>query len=176
MSQNDVSDQPEKELDFLKPALVAGAVLAVVSTFFGTIGAFSQALNIVNVFCCIWISGSGALATHLLNKQRPGTLKYGDGAIVGAFAGVFAAVISTILGIPLRLMMSAQLQQAADQFKEQSAQMPPGFRDFFLQLMEPGINMTVILIGLIMGLILNTIFTTAGGALMVAILNRQKTE
>jgi hypothetical protein len=172
-SREDSEDMPKKELDFLKPALVGGAVLAIPTSITAFIGAAAN-LPILNITCCLWLLAGGAVAVYLLNTQRPGTLTYGDGALVGLFSGIFAAILSTVIGIPLRLLQTEQLQQATEQLNQ--AQMPPGMKDFMLQLMTPGINVTVILIGLVTGLILNSIFATGAGALTVAILNRKKTD
>lgn len=166
---------PQKELDFLKPALIGGGALAIMTSLVAFISS-AIGVPILNLTCCLWLLGGGALSTYLLNKQRPGTLKYGDGALVGLFGGIFAAIIGTVIGIPLRLLQTAQLEEAARQFQQQSQQMPAGFRDFFLQLMQPGINITVILIGLVSGLIIDSIFMTAAGALTVALLNRKKND
>src|SRR5436190_9194863 len=168
-------DMPKKELDFLKPALAGGASLAIMTSLVAFISS-AISVPILNLTCCLWLLGGGAIATYLLDKQRPGTLTYGDGALVGLFGGIFAAILGTVIGIPLRLLQTAQLEQAAQQFEKQSQQMPPGLRDFIMQLMTPGINMTVILIGLVSGLILNSILMTGAGALAVAILNRKKTD
>jgi len=176
MSQsNESEDTPKKELDFLKPALAGGAVTSILTSLF-TLVSTKAKLPALQITCCLWLLGGGALATYLLNKQRPGRLTYGDGALVGLFSGVFAAILGTLLGIPIRLLIAPELQEAVDQFQQQSAQMPPGMRDMILPLMEPGINMTVLLIGLVLGLIVNSIFMTAAGALTVALLNRKKND
>ena len=166
--------QPQKELDFLKPALAGGAALGVVSSLVGMASALHPLLGLMNLGCCLWLAGGGGLAAFLLNKQRPGSLKYGDGAIVGAFSALFGAVVSTIIGIPLRLMRTADLERVSDQVRQ--AQLPPGMKDFFLQMTAPGISIPLLLIGFIFAVILYGIFATAGGALTVAILNRKKTD
>src|SRR6185436_1872391 len=76
VSRDDTGDKPQKELDFLKPALAGGAVLSVMTSLVAFI---SGAINvpILNLTCCLWLLGGGAIATYLLDKQRPGTLKYG---------------------------------------------------------------------------------------------------
>lgn len=173
--RNESADAPRKELDFLKPALAGGSAMSVVTSLVALISSKTNH-PLLNITCCLWLLGGGALAVYLLDKQRPGGLTYGDGALVGLFSGVFAAILGTLIGIPLRLMQTEELQRAADQFQQQSAQMPPGVRDALLQLMTPGINLTVILIGLVFGLIINSIFMTGAGALMVAIVNRKKTD
>ncbi len=167
-------DVPQQELDFLKPALLGGAALGGFSSLVSLLSALSPRLGLINIVCCLWLLGGGALAAFLLNKQRPGGLKYGDGAIVGAFAGVFGAIVATIFSIPLRLMQTAQLAQAAEQIRQ--SPMPPAAKDFILQMLAPGIHIPLLLFGLIFAGILYAVFGTAGGALSVAILNRQKTD
>jgi hypothetical protein len=166
--------QPQGELDFLKPAMIGGAALGITASVVAALQALVPATGILGACCCLWICGAGAYATVLLNKQRPGTLKYGDGALVGAFTGVFGAVISTIIGIPMRLLMTKQLEEASEQLRQ--AQLPPGLKEFFLQMTAPGINLTFLMIALVMGIVLNAIFASVGGTLTVAILNRKKTE
>jgi hypothetical protein len=169
MSQHE-NDTPQRELNFLTPALAAGAALGLISSLMALLS--SVGLGILQVGCCLWLLGCPILGAYLLNKQRPGTLNYGDGALVGVLTGVFGTLISTVLGIPIRLMMTAQLQQASEQI--QNSQMPPAIKEFVLQMTAPGINVTVLLVGLVIGLILNSIFGAAGGSLGVAILNRKK--
>ena len=171
--RNDFEDMPKKELDFLKPALAGGAALATMSSLVALLSS-AASIPLLNATCCLWLLGGGAIASYLLNKQRPGQLTYGDGAIVGLFSGIFAAILGTLLGIPLRLLQTAQLEQAAAQI--QQSPMAPGMKEFILQLMTPGINLTVIVIGLVSGLLINSIFVTGAGALTVAILNRKKTD
>jgi hypothetical protein len=158
--------QPQKDLDFLKPALIGGSLLGLLSAI--------PILQYGNCLCCMWILGGGALATFLLDKQRPGTLKYGDGAIAGAFSGIVGAVVSTLIGIPMRYLQRAQLEQAREQLSQ--AEMPPAIKEFLLSMMEPGFDLSMLLIGLVTGAVLYSIFATVGGILMVAILNRKKTD
>jgi len=168
------AEGPQKELDFLKPALAGGAALGVTGSVIALISSLAPILGLLNITCCLWVPGGGAFGAYLLNKQRPGTLKYGDGAIVGAISGVFGAVVSTILGIPLRLMQTARLEQASEQIRQ--SQMPPGMKDFILQMTAPGINITVLLIGFCFAAVLYAIVATAGGSLAVAVINRKKID
>ena len=71
-------------------------------------------------------------------------------------------------------MMTSQLEQASEQIRQQP--LPPALKEILLQLTAPGINMTVILIGLVMGIVLNAIFAAVGGSLTVAIMNRKKND
>jgi hypothetical protein len=174
MSQRE-DDTPQRELNFLTPALIGGVTLGLISSVMGSLSLISQVLGLVNVACCLWLLGCPILAAYQLNKQRPGTLTYGDGALVGVLTGVFGALISTVLGIPIRILATPQLQAAADQMRN-NPQMPQQWKEMLLPLMQPGINMTVILIGLVLSLIFNAIFGAGGGSIGVAILNRKKTD
>ena len=172
---NEYDDMPKKELDFLKPALAGGAFMSILTSLCSLVSTKAK-LPALQITCCLWLVGGGALAAYLLNKQRPGGLTYGDGALAGLFSGIFAAILGAVLGIPVRMLIAPELQEAADQFQQQSAQMPPAMRDFVLQQLAPGISLTGLLIGLVFGLVLYSIFMTAAGALTVAILNRKKTD
>jgi hypothetical protein len=163
---NTVELQRQRDLDFLKPALIGGSLLGLLSTV--------PIVQYGNCVCCMWILGGGALAAFLLDKQRPGTLTYGDGAIVGAFSGVFGAIVSTVVSIPLKYLQSAQLEQAREQLSQ--AEMPPALKEFLLRMMEPGLDVSFLLIGFVLGAVMFSIFATLGGILTVAILNRKKTE
>lgn len=162
--------QPKKELDFLKPALAGGALLGVLSAL-----PYIRGLNVV---CCLWVLAGGALATVLLNKQRPGGLSYGDGAMVGVFTGVMGAIIGAIVSIPVRLLENTAARFA--EVEEGMSRLPPGFPPFMknmiLDAARPGINLSLLLVGLVIGIVINSIFATAGGAITVAILNRKKAD
>src|SRR5215510_4771252 len=78
--------QPERELDFFKPAITGGLLLGVLSSI--------PLLSALNFLCCLWVQAGGGLATYLLDKQRPGRLKYSDGAFVGVFSGLIGAFVA----------------------------------------------------------------------------------
>lgn len=174
MSQSE--DMPQRELNFLTPAAIGGVTLGVISAVMG--GLSYLGLGILQIGCCLWLLGCPILAVSQLNKQRPGGLTYGDGTLVGVLTGVFGSLISAILGIPIRILMEPQIAKLRDQFlsQTQNQQMPPALRDMVLETMQPGINVTFLLVGLVLGLILCAIFGAAGGALGVAIFNRGKND
>ena len=174
MSQsNEYEDMPKKDLDFLKPALVGGAILSVLTSLVAFISG-AIGVPLLNATCCLWVIGGAFVAVYLLNQQRPGTLTYGDGAIVGLFTGIASALISTVIGIPLRFLQAEQLRQASEQIEQ--SPMAPAIKNLLLQMMAPGFNSPALLFGLVSGLIINSILMAGLGTLMVAILNRKKTD
>jgi hypothetical protein len=165
-TENRISDTgaPKTELDFLKPALMGGAALGLLSGI--------PVVNFVNCFCCIWVLAGGGLASWQLNKQRPGTLTYGDGALVGGLSGLIGAIVATAIGIPFMLLMTPE--RMVGMIERFVPNLPPQARQ---QLLE-GFQLTVsgVLIQVLMNVVLFGVFALVGGILTVAILNRKKTE
>jgi hypothetical protein len=161
--------EPQKELDFLKPAAAGGLALGLLSSI--------PILQYGNCLCCMWILGGGGLAAYLLNQQRPGGLTYGDGAFGGIISGVIGAIVSTLVSIPVRMMMADQLAQARTQMEEvfnQTPNFPPFMRNLFEQMLSPEITIGALLFGFIIAALMYGLFAMIGGILMVAILNRKK--
>jgi len=67
------------------PALVGGVVAGILS-----------GIPYVNVCCCLFFIGGGAIAAWML-IGKIGKIELEDGAIVGAISGVIAGVIASIL-------------------------------------------------------------------------------
>jgi hypothetical protein len=163
-SDTRVPGATQTDLDFLKPALMGGAALGLLSGI--------PIVNFVNCFCCIWVLAGGGLASWQLDKQRPGSLTYGDGALVGGLSGLIGAIVATLVGIPMMLLMTpermiAMIERFAPNLPEQARQ----------QIMEGfQLSLSSILLQLVMNIVLFGLFAVIGGILMVAILNRKKTE
>jgi len=159
------SSEPQGELDFLKPALAGGLALGILSAL--------PFISLGNVLCCMWVQGGGALTAWLLHKQRPGGLKYGDGALGGLIAGLIGAFVATLISIPIRMVtltpeVVAQIEAQLEQF--------PAIRDAISQFLTPGFNLTRELVGLVMNMAVFGLFAIIGGILMVAILQRKRVD
>lgn len=157
--------QPPKELDFLRPAITGGFWLGVLSS-----------LPILVLGCCIWIPGGGGLAAWLLNKQRPGGLKYGDGALVGVLSGLVGTIVSTLVNIPIQMVMytPAAVAQMKDQFNRLFPDLPPEFQESMARYFTPGFSLPRLLTGTISFSIVGGLFAMIGGILAVALLNRKR--
>jgi hypothetical protein len=160
--------QPQGELEFLKPAVTGGLFLGVLSAL--------PLINVLNIVCCLWAQAGGGLGTWLLNKQRPGSLKYGDGAFVGVMSGLVGAFVATTVTIPIELVMltpeaAAQIQSGMSKYP-----MSPAVREMFNQFITPGFNPYRTLFWLIYFMVLLGLFSMIGGILTVAIMNRKKVD
>jgi len=163
------TSQPQRELDFLKPALLGGLAMGVLSSL--------PLISFLNVICCLWVQAGGGLSTWLLNKQRPGGLKYGDGAFGGVFSGLIGAFLSTIISIPVQMIAFTpeRIAQLQTQFGQIQG-MPPAVRDAMLQWMTPGFSLTRTLFTLVFNMIVYGLFAMVGGILTVAIVGRKRLD
>jgi len=160
---------PEMELEFLKPAVTGGLLLGVLSAL-----PFVSSLNVI---CCLWAQAGGGFATWLLNKQRPGGLKYGDGAFAGVISGLIGAFVATLISIPVQLVLFTPESYAnLQEFLTRFPTMSPNLRDAILQFFSPGFNISRTVIGLLMNMVFLGLFAMIGGILTVAILNRKKID
>jgi hypothetical protein len=131
-----------------------------------------------NLLCCLWIQAGGAIATWLLDKQRPGGLKYGDGALAGVMSSLVGTIVWAAVNIPIQVLFFTP--EAAARMREQMALfrewLPPDFETQMEPLLEPGFNVSRLLTGVITFSIAGGLFAMIGGILMVALLNRPKKE
>src|ERR671926_349031 len=79
--------------DKLKPALIGGVVLGILSAI--------PFVNWVNLCCCAWAIAGGVLAANLYVKQSATPVQPAEGAMVGGMAGVVGGVIYVVIGVPL---------------------------------------------------------------------------
>jgi hypothetical protein len=160
--------QPQKELEYLRPAIAGGLFLGLLSSL--------PFLAFGNCLCGLWIQGGGAIATWLLNKQRPGGLKYGDGALAGVLSSLAGTIVWTAVNIPIQAFFftpeaAAQMRELMEQYR---AWLPPDFETSMAPLLEPGFNLSRLLTGVITFSLVSGLFAMIGGILMVALLNRPR--
>lgn len=161
--------QTPKELHFLKPAITGGLFLGALS-----------AIPFVNLGCCLWIPGGGGIGAWLLDKQRPGGLKYGDGALVGVLSGLVGTIVSTLINIPVQAAMFtpafvAQMHEQLKQARQIWPDLPPDFETSMAPFFTPGFNLARLLMGAISFSILGGLLAMIGGILMVALQKRRRT-
>ena len=160
--------QPPKELDFMKPAIAGGFLLGALSSL--------PLISLGNALCCLWIQGGGGYAAWLLNKQRPGGLRLGDGALVGVLSGLVGTAVWAAVSIPVQaLFFTPEAAAEMRQFMEQlSGSLPPDFAASMAPYLEPGFNLSRLLLGVITFSILGGLFSMIGGILTVGMLNQKR--
>lgn len=160
--------QPQKELDFLKPAIAGGLALGILSSI--------PLIAFGNVLCCLWAQAGGGLAAWFLDKQRPGGLKYGDGAFGGVFSGLIGALVTTLISIPVQILLFTpeRIAELKAQFEQMSMQ--PETRELMMRIMSPGFDLTRTLLLLLLYMLLFGLFAMIGGIITTAILSRKKLD
>jgi hypothetical protein len=156
---------PQGELDFLKPAITGGLALGVLSS-----------VPYVSVCCCLWSAGAGALATWFLNKQRPGTLKYSDGALGGVLSGLIGAIVTTIISIPVQMLLLTPEAVETAKAQLERSQMPPQVVEMITRFMQPGFDLSRTLISLLVNMVALGLFAMVGGIIAAAILTRRRAD
>ena len=147
------------------PVLAGGLFLGVLSAV--------PLINYLNCACCLWVIGGGLLATYLYMRDYPADLPrvtYGDGALLGLLAGLFGAVVDTVVSIPINLMLGSgfSMQEALEPLRN-TPEVPPQLIEFLESMMSGGVSVVGILISLIFGGIIFSIFAMVGAMLGVAI-------
>jgi len=163
-----MTEKPSK----LNPALIGGAVIAVFSSL--------PILNFGNCFCCMWVILGGALAAYLYSKSLPPNAEFttGDGALLGLLAGLFGALFGALLGL---LMMSIlDMNPGRDLLEtimDAGEDIPDDFETYFEDFDESGgMHPLFAMFSLTFSLIINSIFSTVGGIIAAAMLQKKRSE
>ena len=150
--------------DKLKPAIIGGVVLGVLSVI--------PFVNFANACCCLWAIVGGMLATYLYIKNSPTPVSAGDGAMLGIMAGVVGAVISIILGIPIDLVMGPVMRNMMVGLIER---LDPRQADILRQQFEAaGPSIGSAIFGALVSAVLLCVFSIIGGLLGVPIFEKRK--
>lgn len=150
--------------EYLRPALVAGAVAGLLSGL--------PFIGAGNCVCCLWIVGGAAMAAKMLAASSPGLLTSGDGAVVGALTGIVAAVADAIVSIPLRSFNLGLARRLLDKAAELGGQMPSGLEGFFngsSSFLSPG----WFLLGLFISAAMFAVVGALGGIIGVSLFGKK---
>lgn len=153
----------EERPDKLRPALIGGALIGIISTI--------PIVNFINCFCCAGVILGGVLAVHLYNKKLTGIeLTSSDGVTIGLMAGASGALISTILSS----MITGGVKHQIEKILEYSSEMPPEVEDALLRVQEMGGDLFFVIVGLIFSLVIFSIFGMIGGLIAVSIFKKKQ--
>jgi hypothetical protein len=162
----------EKPLNFIKPAIAGGL-------FWGGLTAIPL-INLGNSLCCMWIQVGGAIGAWLLNRQKPGKLSYGDGALVGVMTGICGTAVSALIDIPVQMAITPagaeQMKKAFTEVMKGWPDAPPDFQEQVSFLFTPGFNMSRFLVVVITFSIVGGLFAMIGGILTVALSKRHRRQ
>jgi len=153
----------EERPDKLRPALIGGFVIGIISAIPG--------INFINCFCCAGVIIGGILAVHLYNKKLDGLeLTYSDGVTLGLMAGASGAIIDTILSSFIEGSIKDQIDKVLEHYHD----MPPELEDLLIQIQENIGDITFVIIGLIFTVIIFSIFGILGGIIGVSIFRKKQ--
>jgi hypothetical protein len=153
----------------LKPALIGGVALGLLSAI--------PVVSALNICCCAWVLGGGALAAYLYIKASPTPVTSGDGALLGLLAGGFGAVVFLLIGVPLGLIFGQVFQ---GMFVQIMANVNPEFaeqmrRQIELQQHMPlSARLPILLLSYLLNAVVILVFATIGGLVGVALFEKRK--
>lgn len=149
--------------DKLKPALIGGVVLGVLSVI--------PFVNWLNVCCCLWAILGGLLAANIYVRNSSTPATPGDGAIVGAMAGVVGGVIVLIIGIPVSIVTSGLISGFLMSILEG---VDPSQADMARAQIQAGQSVAGAIVNGIILAVLLVIFSTLGGLIGVSLFEKRK--
>lgn len=154
----------------LVPALIGGAAIAVLSTV--------PVVNMGNCLCCMWVLFGGGLAVYMYSKDLSPEheLTSGEGATVGLLAGIFGALFGAVLGYIFMAMGGfPPSRDFLEGIMESQEEVPIEVQEFFREFQEEGvINPMFAGVGLIFGLIIDSLFATIGGMIGASIIRKKR--
>jgi hypothetical protein len=159
-----------KQESMLKPALISGVLLGILSAF--------PVISAINCFCCAWVIGAGILAANLYVKNSAQMVTLGSGVVLGMFTGIIGAIVDTIFTIPLYLLTRGAGSAWMEQIQEamnRVPNLPPETRQFLESIFarNSGAGIFVILGGVV-SIIVFGLVGMLGGALGVALFEKRK--
>jgi hypothetical protein len=145
----------------LQPAFWGGLFIGVLSAL--------PIVNVGNCCCCLWVLMGGALAAYLRQQNMPHQMNPSESALVGLMAGIVGAIVGALISIPLQMVAGGFQREWMERALESNPDVPAEFRDLMRQL-ATGPSMMVI--GLLVSLVINTIFGMLGGLIGFAIFKK----
>lgn len=149
--------------DQRQPALVGGLIVGVLSAL--------PIISVVNLCCCLWVVSGGVVAAYTLQQNRETPLTMGDGAVVGLLAGLVGAFVYLAVSIPVTILIAPMERALMQRVLENSATMPPGFRDYVGTYIGGDVRLAL---GFIFMLSVGSVFSTLGGLLGAVIFGKKQ--
>jgi hypothetical protein len=155
----------------VKPALIGGILLAVVSAVFLWI-------PLLQCLCCVWIIGAGVLAAYLYIKDAPSPVTLGKGTGLGLLTGFFGSIVMTLFITPFFMIGNFKHVNFAEMMK-QSMDQAPNMTPESRQVMEAflareGSGTILLLFALSFLFVFFCLFSMLGGTIGVALFEKRK--
>ena len=158
------------EAGMLKPALIGGVLLGVLSSI--------PIVSLFNCVCCAWVIGGGILAAYLYVKESSLPVTLGRGVGLGLLTGIIGTVVSGAFMIPLFMLAKKGGLSIMDQIREALSRVPnvpPEAEEALRGLSEGGgLNIVFFVSVLIFSLVVTCLAAMLGGAIGVALFEKRK--
>jgi hypothetical protein len=148
----------------LQPALLGGLFVGILSAL--------PIINMGNCCCCLWVLGGGVLAVYLRQQNSPTTIESSEGALLGLMAGAIGAIIGGLISIPIAMMMGPLQGEWMSRILQGNEDMPPEAREMMERMLASGAMGGFAIIGMLINLVIYSVFGTLGGLLGVAIFKK----
>jgi hypothetical protein len=159
-----------KEDSMLKPALIGGVLLGILSAL--------PLITYFNCVCCAWVLLGSIVAAHLYVKDSSVPVTLGRGVALGLLTGLIGTIVCALFSIPLFLMTSRGGSSVMEELKQAIEQVPniPRETRVAIESLAAQNNIAAIfyIIGFVFMLVVNCIVAMIGGAIGVAIFEKRK--
>ena len=141
--------------------LIGGAFTGVLSAL--------PLISVVNLCCCLWVVGGGAVTAYLTQQGQPQPLQLIDAAVGGFLAGVTGAFVYAVVMVPIQLATAPFQRGLTDLFDSQDV--PPEMLEMLEQLSTS--SLWAVVFGFMAMLFAGMIFSTVGGVIGALIFRRE---
>lgn len=176
----------QNQSDKIKPAIVGGSVMAIISTI--------PYLNMVNCLCCAGVVLGGMASVYFYQKSLPENeplLKTKYGVILGAFSGIFGAILETLITVLTIKYFSSnyfdnvyiEIEKSIESLQDSGSEIPAilfqvqeTITSFAEEVAQHGYSLVLTIIILVFNTFKNVLFGLLGGLLGVAILKKKNKQ
>jgi len=160
----------ENQQSKLVPSLIGGAAIAVLSTF--------PVISAANCLCCLWVIAGGFLSVYIFNNNLPddGVMSQNDALILGLLSGIFGALFATFLSYFFLVIGYKPGMELVESLMDTQEDIAPEVRDMLdaFRGREGVLGPFVVLIQLGVKLVVYVVFSTIGGVIGGAVLNKKR--
>ncbi|MBZ5496843.1 MAG: hypothetical protein LAP85_10615 [Acidobacteriia bacterium] len=157
------------ENGMLKPALIGGVLLGIVSVIPG-----------IQLCCCIWTIGGGILAAHLYVKSSPLAVTLGSGVGLGLLTGAIGGMVYCLFSISLGFLLSGGRMGMFEETRRNLSEipnLPQWFREALATMPTQGSAIVVLMIfAALLTIAIFSLIGAGGGVIGVAVFEKRKIE